>query len=145
MSFLNDILQSQGGQVVEQLAGQFGLSSDQATSALSEMVPAIAAGAKNNVSESGIGALAGMLGGSPQDALSKLVGGEGAISQLVELVAGKTGIDASTLTSMLPQVAELVMNTVQKSGGTSGIASLLDQDGDGFDAGDALGLAKKFF
>src|SRR5262245_30361330 len=64
MDILNAIRDAQGGNAVQQLGNQFGLEPDQVSSALSALVPALAAGFQNNISrpqgmEGLLGALAG--------------------------------------------------------------------------------------
>ena len=51
MSLLKTILESQGGAVAGQLAKQFGLDANQASSVLGQLVPALSAGVKKNVAQ----------------------------------------------------------------------------------------------
>ena len=60
MSLLNTILESQGGAVAGQLAKQFGLDADQASSVLGQLVPALSAGVKKNTTQDG--GLDGLIG-----------------------------------------------------------------------------------
>jgi hypothetical protein len=73
--------------------------------------------------------------------------------QLISLVSGHTGIDASLLRSLLPTLVPLALNLLQSgaltqsnaSGGNSVLNTFLDSDRDGdVDLGDALGLAAQF-
>jgi hypothetical protein len=50
MDILDLIRSAQGGSAVQQLGQQFGLDETQVSSALSALVPALAAGVQNNVS-----------------------------------------------------------------------------------------------
>ena len=62
MNILNAILGSGDGQAVGALAQQFGLSNEQAGSALSALLPALAGGLQRNVSQQGgLEALVGAL------------------------------------------------------------------------------------
>jgi hypothetical protein len=130
MNILDVILQSQGGAAVQQLGNQFELGPDQAQSALSALLPALAAGLQRNMSSQGgldslLGALAGgnhqrylEAPGSLADAASTLDGngilghifGSKEVSrQVAQRASAQTGIDASILKKMLPLVAGLVM------------------------------------
>ncbi|MBX2859841.1 MAG: DUF937 domain-containing protein, partial [Vampirovibrio sp.] len=58
MNLLNEILSSQNGTIVRQLAGQFGLNDQQAQMAVNQMLPALARGVRNNTqTESGLQSL----------------------------------------------------------------------------------------
>ena len=58
------LMNTAGGGAVQQIGQQFGLSDDQASSALSQLVPALMAGLQRNTSqEGGMDALAGALKG----------------------------------------------------------------------------------
>jgi hypothetical protein len=72
--------------------------------------------------------------------------------QLVEMAAAKTGLDASVIESMLPNLVPLVLNFLQTGKSTDGeagnnpvLSGFLDADGDGdVDIADAMMLASKF-
>ena len=49
MSILETLLSAGGGTVVNQLAGQFGISQEQATSSISALLPALASGMKEKL------------------------------------------------------------------------------------------------
>ena len=51
MILLESILRAQDGASVQRLGAQFGLDADQTTSALSALVPAIAAGLQRNIGQ----------------------------------------------------------------------------------------------
>ena len=64
MNILDALLDAQGGGVVKQLGQQFGLEGDQATAALSALVPALAAGlARNATQDGGLAGLTAALSG----------------------------------------------------------------------------------
>ncbi|MGD9906773.1 MAG: DUF937 domain-containing protein, partial [Vicinamibacterales bacterium] len=64
MQMLDAILAARDGGAVNELGRQFGLSHDQATAALSALVPAITAGLSRNArQEGGLASLAGALAG----------------------------------------------------------------------------------
>src|SRR5262249_10117519 len=64
MDILEAICGAQGSGAVQQLGQQFGLNNDQVSSALSALVPALAAGFQQNMSsQQGLDGLLGALGG----------------------------------------------------------------------------------
>ncbi|MGB3496108.1 MAG: hypothetical protein WBA57_25485 [Elainellaceae cyanobacterium] len=73
--------------------------------------------------------------------------------QLTETAAQKTGLNASTIQSMLPVLVPLALNLLKTGASTQGatggnnsvLNSFLDSDGDGdVDMGDALSMAGRF-
>ncbi len=81
MSLLDSLLSAAGGSgAVTQLASQFGVTADQATSALSTLVPALAGGLKEKLAAND---------GAPS-ALSSLITG-GSLSGLVDNPASLSG------------------------------------------------------
>lgn len=76
------------------------------------------------------------------------------ISQLINTISSRTGLDASRIQAMLPVLIPVVLNLLQ-SGSTSGnsqqgpnpvLNAFLDADGDGdVDIADAIGMADRFF
>lgn len=68
----------------------------------------------------------------------------------VELAAGKTGLDSSTMGSIMEQMGGegALGDLAGKMGGDSklaGIASMLDRDGDGNPLNDVMGMASSLF
>lgn len=141
MSLLDSILNAQGGGAVQQLGTQFGLSNDQTTSALSALVPAIAAGLQKNAQSSG--GLAGLLGalasgqhqqyvnnpstlGSPsttQDGnaiLGHIFGSKAVSTQVASQASSQTGIGTDVLKQMLPVAAALAMGALSHHHASSG-------------------------
>lgn len=130
MNILDVILQSQGGGAVQQLGRQFGLQPEEAQSAISALLPALASGLQRNMASQGgldglLGALAGGdhqryldAPGSLADAASTLdgngilghiLGSKEVSRQVAQRASQQTGIDVSILKKMLPLVAALVM------------------------------------
>jgi hypothetical protein len=73
--------------------------------------------------------------------------------QLVDVASQKTGIDASTIQSMLPVLVPLALNLLKTGAGSqtstqpnnSVLDAFLDSDGDGdVDLGDAMSMAGRF-
>jgi hypothetical protein len=163
MGLLDTMLSAGGSGLINQMAGQFGITGDQATSALKTMVPAVASGIQEKVSTGGSSSLMNMLtNGSlskfaenPSTALtpagmeqgksllSSIFGGD--MTSLVSHMAEKTGLGGSVITSMLPVVATLFGGFLSKESGGSadkltGILSALTSEHQGI-----LGAVKAMF
>ena len=144
MNILDAILNHQDGAAVQQLAQQFGLDSDQATSALSALVPQLAAGVQRNIQQPcGLDSLLGALtgGGHEQvmndpsllgqatsmDAgngiLGQLLGSRDASRQVASAAASQTGLSADLLKQMLPLAATLVMGAVSRQVSAAGTSA----------------------
>jgi hypothetical protein len=135
MDILQAILGAQGGGATQQLGEQFGLDQSQVTSALGALVPALAAGFQNNLSNpQGLeGLTAALAGGQHQqyidDAsslgsadtiadgngiLGHIFGSKDVSRQVASQAAAQTGIGPDVLKSMLPVVAAMMMGTMSK-------------------------------
>lgn len=135
MDILEAIRGAQGGGAVQQLGQQFGLNNDQVSSALSALVPALAAGFHNNMSSpQGLDGLLGALGGGQHqryvdDAnalshpatiddgngiLGHIFGSKDVSRQVATQAAAQSGIGADVLKGMLPVVAAMMMGTMSK-------------------------------
>lgn len=141
MNILDAIQGSHGGGAIQQLGQQFGLEDSQVTSALSALVPALAAGFHQNISsQQGLDGLLGALtGGDHQryvdDAsalahpdtiadgngiLNHVLGNKEVSRQIATQAAGQTGIGADVLKGMLPIVAAMMMGAMSKRVNQSG-------------------------
>lgn len=155
MDILSAILAAQGGGASRQLGQQFGLNDDQVGSALSALVPALAAGvSRNAASESGLGALiAALSGGGHQqyldnpgslgqastvqdgnNILGHILGSKDVSRQVATQAATQTGISPDILKQMLPMVAAMMMGAMSKG------LSQQPQQGGGLSAGAGGGL-----
>jgi hypothetical protein len=165
---LNTILQAQGGGLVKQLAGQFGIDESQAGSALGQLLPALTGAAQNNVRQGGLDGLLGALSsggheryiedpsllGSQETVedgngiLGHLLGSKAASRALASQVSGSTGLGVDVLKKMLPVVATLVMGSMSKAtnqgSAGSGLLSMLDTNRDGSVLDDVVGFMGKF-
>ena len=167
MNILDVINAANGGQNIEALANQFGISGDQAQSVLGQLLPALAQGAQQN---SGLDGLLGALTGGnhaqyiddpstlsqPETIedgngiLGHLLGSKDASRALASHVAGNTGLSDVLIKQMLPVVASLAMGAMSKQTQQSpspldGIAGMLDFNKDGSAIDDVMGLMGKFF
>lgn len=144
MDILDAIRGAQGGGAVQQLGQQFGLNDDQVSSALSALVPALAAGFHNNMSSpQGLDGLLGALGGGQhqryvddasvlghQDTiddgngiLGHIFGSKDVSRQVATQAASQTGVGADVLKAMLPVVAAMMMGTMSKKLGQAPAAN----------------------
>jgi len=134
MNLLDSILNSNGGQVVGQLANQFGLREDQAASAVQSLLPALAGGFQRNISQGGLQDLLGALTNGQhqrylddpstlssestrQDGngiLGYVLGSKDASRQVAAQASTQTGISEPILKQMLPAVAALAMGAMSK-------------------------------
>ena len=143
---LNDIIQNaQGGQAIGNLAQQFGLSPQQAQTAISSLLPGLSMGF-NNVAQNpgGLGGILGqMLNGANADAFNSpnvaannaqvggdILGqlfGQGATGQLAQQAAQASGVSANILNQMLPVLASIVMGGMFHSMQNQGLGGVLGQ------------------
>ena len=144
MNLMEAIL-SGGGSPVSTMAKQFGLGEDQVAQVLQKMIPALTNGVKKNVQQkSGLEGLLqalnkgnhdryldnpdALLGAEAVDdgngILGHIFGKKETSRELANRTAQTTGISAGILKKMLPLIAGLVMGSLKKQGGNSG---LLDQ------------------
>ncbi len=141
MSLLKALLEANDGGAVKALANNLGLDSGQAGSAIGQLLPALTAGMKRNVTQPGgldalIGALTqgnhsrylddpGQLG-SPEaiddgnKILGHLLGNKEVSRKVAGQAAETTGIDTGILKKMLPMLAGLAMGTLSKQSGPGG-------------------------
>ena len=146
MNLLKTILQAQNGGAVSQLANQFGLDQGQTNSALAQLIPALASGMKNNVSQQGgLDSLLSALNSGNHDRylddvsqlgqqstvsdgnaiLGHLLGNKQVSREVAGRASQNTGIDSSILKKMLPIVATMVMGGMSKQSGAGGMLGSL--------------------
>jgi hypothetical protein len=161
MSLLDTILTSQGGSAVQQIGSQLGLNQDQTLSALSALVPALAAGVQRNAqTPDGLAGLLGALAGGQhqqyvQDPsllnqpstvddgngiLGHIFGSKDVSRQVATHASATTGVSADILKRMLPLAATLVMGALARHQAASGSASASPTGFGGGGAGDLMGM-----
>jgi hypothetical protein len=126
MNVIETLLSAGGGGVVKQLAGQFGITPEQATSATSALLPALAGGLKERLASGDSSGISSLITGGGlskfaddpsalatpaavdqgKSLLSKIFG-SGDLSKIASLVGEKAGISSSVVNSMLPVAAAL--------------------------------------
>jgi len=140
MNILDAILGAQGGDTPQQLGRQFGLDESQVSSALSALVPAVAAGFQQNMSSpQGLDGLLSALGGGQHQRyvddfttlnhpdttadgngiLGHIFGSKDMSRQVASRAAAQTGISEGVLKRMLPVVAAMAMGAMSKNMTTS--------------------------
>jgi hypothetical protein len=139
-----------GGDAASSLASQFGLSPEQANSAIAALSPALAQGMQNHLqSPEGLAQIFSHLtdsthiaafadpsvaqapeaAGAGGDLLSQIFGGSDGVSQIAQHIARETGIDPSVFDKFMPVVASMAAGGVAKSLQDSGLGGLLSQLG----------------
>ncbi len=159
---LTEIMQAaQGGQGINNIAAQFGLSPDQAQAAVKALMPGMSMGLQNQAaSTDGLSSLLGMLTGgahtaafhepaataAPQtvaagnDVLGQLFGGPQATQAIAQHAANVAGISSSMMQSMMPVVASMVMGGLFKGASSNGLGGLLSAASGGGGAGGLAGM-----
>lgn len=179
MNILDMIMSPAGGAAISRIARQLGVGEDDVRSAAGQMVPALSRGLANNAGkDNGLdGLLAALKTGehsryienpdllgqneSVEDGnniLGHIFGSKDVSRSVANHAANNTGLDSSILKKMLPLLATLVMGSLGKQAGRSGmlgsnqgsgvmnmLTRFLDSDKDGSMLDDLLGMAKKFF
>jgi len=133
MDLLQTILNAQGGQTVDQLGGQLGLNRAQTVSAIESLLPALAGGLAQNVSQpGGLESLqSALMNGSHQryvddpsaladpttiqdgnGILGHVLGSKDVSRQLAANAAAQTGIGSDVLKRMLPMLASVAMGVM---------------------------------
>ena len=147
MNLLETMLSAGDGGVVKQLAGQFGINSEQAGSVVSTLLPALAGGLKERLGQGDASGLSNLLSGgkltqfadnpsslaSPaaleqgKSLVSKIFGSSD-LTNMVSMVAEKAGVSSSVVTSILPIAATLLGSLLSKSTSSGGnLTDVVDQ------------------
>lgn len=160
---INDILRSQGG--IGAIAGQLGISEDQAQQGAAALLPSILsgfgqrAGGAEMSGAGGLGALLESLGGpdltrnvvSPEptpvqkgnDILGEIFGSKQVSREVAGEASQSTGLDPALLKKMLPMLAMLVAGYVSsqsnRPGESGGLGAVLGQVLGGMDGGSGAG------
>jgi hypothetical protein len=154
-----------GGDAASSLASQFGLSPEQANSAIAALSPALAQGFQNHLqSPEGLAQIFSHLtdsthiaafadpsvaqapetAGAGGDLLSQIFGGSAGVSQIAHHIATETGIDPSVFDKLMPVVASMAAGGVAKSLQDSGLGGLLSQLGGAAGQGSPSGQSGGF-
>lgn len=176
MNILETILKSGlSGNMLDSLSSKTGIDADSLQSVVAQLAPQLLNGAKANLdSDNDSSSLIDMISNTNLDDLENnpnqidnldttTMAGELFSSlneneeDIAQAVSSKTGIDASSISSLIPMLAPFVMGALNKqtnlgstdTSDTNSITSMLtnfiDQDNDGSVVDDLMGMAKKFF
>ncbi|AMY10557.1 hypothetical protein LuPra_03793 [Luteitalea pratensis] len=143
MNMLEQLLGANNGVAVDQISRQFGLDAAQAQSALSALLPTVAAGVQRNAAGGpGLDALLGSLAGAGvsryaedpsqlaeqaavdhgNGILGQIFGSKDVSRQVALRAAAQSGVGPEILKAMLPMVATLVMGALAKGGSGGALA-----------------------
>jgi hypothetical protein len=144
---LNDIIQSaQGGQGLQNLGAQFGLTPEQLQAALQGILPALSHGLQRTAQDPG--ALGGVIGemasgdhaGSYSDpaqtgaaadagsgALGQIFGGPGVTSEIAGQISRVSGLDQGLVSQLLPAVASMALGGLAHAMQAQGHGDVLEQ------------------
>lgn len=160
--------------VIGSLSQKTGIDSNSLGSLISDLAPQLLNGAKANLaSDNDSSSLIDMISGTDLDKIAQnpeeldRMDTGGMLGQLfsslnenesdvTNSLSQKSGIDASSIASLLPMLAPLVMGALNKKSNlgsmdtsntndmTSMLTNFIDQDNDGSVVDDLLGMAKRF-
>ena len=139
MELLDILAQAQGGQAVQQVAKQFGLSEEQSALAFEMLAPVIASGVRRNVrQEGGYDALINAVSGGRHERyfddpeaiqfgnvaadgnniLGHIFGSKDVSRGVAQQLSGSSGIGSAILKQLLPVIASMVLGSLTKRMGT---------------------------
>jgi hypothetical protein len=163
MMNLFEIMQAaQGGNAMNNLASQFGLSPQQTQTALDALLPAFSMGLQNQAqSPDMLSQLAGMMMGGTANqqafdsdgdgipdhleqegntVLGQLFGSKEVSRAVADQASAMSGVSSAVLKSMLPVVASMIMGGLFKSASNQGLGGLLGQLAQGMAPGMGGGM-----
>ena len=142
MDLLQTVLNAQDGAAVAAIGNRVGLDQSQTTSAIGQLLPALAAGLSRNATEPDGGLMAALAGGNHrrylddpstladestvQDGngiLGHILGSKDVSRQVAAQASAQTGIGADVLKKLLPLVATLAMGALSRQAASRGGAA----------------------
>jgi hypothetical protein len=144
---LNDIMQAaQGGQGVNNLAAQFGLTPEQTQAAIQSMMPAFSTGLQRTAQDpSGLGGILSQLTSGAHDGsftdpsqasqaagagggvLGQIFGSPQITAQLSQQASKMSGVDPQVIQQMMPIVASMLMGGILHHMNSQGMGGILGQ------------------
>jgi hypothetical protein len=146
---LSDIIQAaQGGQGINNLARQFGLSAEQAQAAVDALIPGLSAGLQQQAGNlAGLGGIINSLnqgwhqqnysapqpapasggGDASNQALSQIFGNNQVLNQVLQHAAAVSGVNVAILQQMLPVLVSMVLGGLFHAMNNQGLGSILSQ------------------
>jgi len=164
-NFINELMDSFGPEISKQLSTTLGVDEGQAGKMVPQVAPLILGGLKRQMENHGGASRvdhilnkygsADVLGNlddlfkqkskdqNPDPRLGGLLGDSGV--QATDLIANKFKIDGGTAAKLIPMLAPIILGFLtnkrdNQGAGSSGIASILDADGDGSVLDDVAGM-----
>ena len=144
---LTEIMQAaQSGQWINNIASQYGLSPQQAESAVQSVLPGLSMGLQNKAeTPDGFASLLEMMTGAAhlkaftapsatsapetveagKDVLGNIFGGEAAQQAMAQHAASVSGISTSIMNAMMPAIASMIMGGLFKGAANNGLGGLL--------------------
>ena len=156
---LNDIMQAaQGGQGVNNLASQFGLSPEQAQAAINAMMPAFSQGLQGAMVNPGaMGSILSQMASGAHipsytgaaaptsapggDVMGSIFGNPQVMGQLSQQVSQMSGVNPQVLQQMMPAVASILMGGLAHNMANQGFGGMLGQLANAVTAPGGLGSA----
>lgn len=163
--FIDEFMNSMGPEVSKQLAQNLGINKAVAAQIIPQVAPLIISGLKKQKDEHGgearvdhilnkygsadvLGNIAGLFSNKAKDAnadprLGGLLGDSGV--QATDMISKQFGLSPQTAMKLIPMLAPVILGALSQKrdaggAGSSGIAALLDQDGDGSILDDVAGF-----
>jgi hypothetical protein len=144
---LSEIMQAaQGGQGVDNLAAQFGLSPEQTQAAIQAVIPAFSKGLQGAAQDpAGLGGILSHLAGGAHDAsytdpgqasaasnqggnvLGQIFGSSGVTGQISQQASRISGVDPATIQQMMPVIATMLMGGLTHMMNRQGLGGVLGQ------------------
>jgi hypothetical protein len=158
---LSDIVQAaQGGQGMNNLAAQFGLTPDQAQAAVAAAMPAFSQGLQRTGQDPGAfgGVLSQIASGAHQaafanasqaspgaaaggDVLGQIFGSPQIVAQIGQRVSQASGISPQVIQQMMPVIASMLMGGLAHSMNSQGLGGVLKDLANAANSGGGLGSA----
>ena len=144
---LSEIMQAaQGGQGVDNLAAQFGLSPEQTQAAIQAVIPAFSKGLQGAAQDpAGLGGILSHLASGAHDAsytdpgqasaasslggnvLGQIFGSSGVTGQISQQASRISGVDPATIQQMMPVIATMLMGGLTHMMNRQGLGGVLGQ------------------
>ncbi len=164
-TFIDEFMKTMGPQVSKQMASSLGINKNTALQILPQVAPLILGGLKNQMqnyggearvdhilNKYGSASVLNNIGGlfsqkaaesNPDPKLGGLLGESGV--QAANMIAKQFNLNQGTAMQIIPMLAPIILGALTKKRdqggvGSSGIAALLDQDGDGSILDDVAGF-----
>ncbi len=138
---------AQGGQGINNIASQFGLSPEQAQAAVKALMPGMSMGLQNQATTTdGLSSIINMMTGgahqeafnnpaataAPQtaaagtDVLNQIFGGKLVTDAVAQHASAVSGVSSSVMQSLMPVIASMVMGGLFKGASNNGLGNLLN-------------------